>query len=328
MILAADIRGTETVMALFDASESLQRPLHEATFPSRDYDSFEAIIGLFLEAAHAKPTAASFCAAGSVVNHCSHMTNLPWVIDADAICQTFDIPQVHLLHDLQAIAIAVPHLTADALCTLNVGQRDPMGAIGVITPGTRLGEAFLVWTGHDYHICPTEGGQASFAPVTHEQLELLDYLEPRFGHVSFERVCSGSGISNLYDYLRQTDRYEEPDWLLETLGQTSDPALVIINAALARKAQICVATLDLFVRILGGIIGNMALQELTTGGFYLGGSIPQRILPRLQKPDFLYAIFYKGRFRDWVARIPVHVILDPKTILHGAAWHALKVLGQ
>ncbi len=328
MILAADIGGTETVLALFDSTKGLERPLHEETFPSREYDSLEAIVSLFLQSVHAKPTAASFGVAGSVVNRRSHIANLPWVIDADAICQTFDIPQVHLLNDLQAIAIAVPHLTADVLCTLNVGQRDPTGTIGVIAPGTGLGEAFLVWTGHNYQICPTEGGHASFAPVTHEQLELLDYLELRFGHVSFERVCSGSGIANLYDYLSQTDRYEEPDWLLEALEQMSDPALVIINAALARKARICVATLDLFVRILGGVIGNIALQELITGGFYLGGSIPPRILSRLQKPDFLYAIFYKGRFRDWVARIPVHVILDPKAVLHGAAWHALEVLGQ
>ncbi len=327
MILAADIGVTDTVLSLFDSTEGIERPLYEETFPSREYDSLEAILGLFLEAANAKPAAASFGVAESVVNCHSHITNLPWVIDADAICQTFDIPQVHLINDLQAIAIAVPHLTASSICTLNVGQRDPTGTIGVIAPGTELGKAFLVWTGHDYQIYPTEGGHASFAPVTHEQLELLDYLEPRFGHVSFERVCSGSGLPNLYDYLSQTDRYEEPDWLLEALGQTSDSARVIINAALSHKAQICVATLDLFVRILGGIVGNMALQELTTGGVYLGGSIPPRILSRLQKPDFLYAIFYKGRFRDWVARIPVHVILDPKAVLYGAAWHAREILG-
>ena len=328
MILAADLGGTKTVLALFDAAAGVGRPLHEEIFPSREYDSLEAMMGLFLEATRAKPTAACFGVAGPVVNRSAHITNLPWVINADAIRQAFDIPQVHLLNDLQATAIAVPHLPPDAICTLNVGQRDPTGTIGVIAPGTGLGEAFLVWTGHRYQSCPTEAGHATFAPVTHEQVELLNYLEPRFGHVSFERVCSGSGIPNLYDYLRMRGHYDEPDWLLAALAQAPDPTPVIINAALAGQAPICVATLDLFVRILGGVVSNLALQVFATGGLYLGGGIPPRILPRLQRPDFLEAICYKGRFSDWIARIPVHVILDPKAALHGAAWHALEVLGH
>ena len=221
------------------------------------------------------------------------------MIEADAISQTFDLPQVHLLNDLEAVAVAVPHLPTDAICTLNVGQHDPTGTIGVIAPGTGLGEAFLVWTGERYQSCPTEGGHASFAPVTHEQLELLDYLEPRFGHVSFERVCSGSGIPNLYDYLSQTGRYDEPDWLLDAMAQAADPTPTIITAALERKARICIATLDLFVRILGGVVGNMAVKVFATGGLYLGGGIAPRILTRLQRPDFHDAICYKGRFRDW-----------------------------
>lgn len=328
MILAADLGGTKTVLALFDADTDVGRPLREEIFPSREYDSLEAMISPFLEATQAKPTAACFGVAGPVVNRSAHITNLPWVINADAIRQAFDIPQVHLLNDLQATAIAVPHLPSDAICTLNVGQPDPTGAIGVIAPGTGLGEAFLVWTGHRYQSCPTEAGHATFAPVTHEQVDLLNYLEPRFGHVSFERVCSGSGIPNLYDYLRMRGHYDEPDWLLAALAQAPDPTPVIINAALTGKARICVATLDLFVRILGGVVSNLALQVFATGGLYLGGGIPPRILPRLQRPDFLEAIGYKGRFSDWIARIPVHVILDPKAALHGAAWHALEVLGH
>jgi glucokinase len=328
MILAADVGGTKTVLALVDAEKGVERPLREETFPSCEFDSLDAIVGRFLDATQAKPTVASFGVAGPVVNRRSHITNLPWVIEADAIRQTFDIPQVHLLNDLQAVAIAVPHLQADVICTLNVGKPDPAGAIGVIAPGTGLGEAFLVWTGQRYQSCATEGGHASFAPVSHEQLELLDYLEPRFGHVSFERVCSGSGIPNLYDYVSQTGHYDEPDWLLDALAQAPDPTPVIINAALERKARICIATLDLFVRILGGVVGNMAVKVFATGGIYLGGGIPPRLLSRLQRPDFLDAICFKGRFRDWVARIPVHVILDPQAALHGAAWHAVEHLGQ
>ena len=272
MILAADLGETTTVLALFDSAEGVGQPLREETFASRDYDAFAAILSSFLEAAQATPTVACFSVPGAVVNHRSHITPLSWVIDADVISESFDIPQVHLINDLHASAIAVPHLPADACFILSPGQSDPTGPISVIMVGTGLGEAFLVWTEQGYQSYPTEGENTSFAPVTHEQLELLDYLEPRFGHVSFERVCSGGGIPNLYDYLRHTGRYEEPDWLVEVLAQSPDPASVIINRALADEARICVATLDLFVRILGGVIGNMALSRVATGGLYLGAT--------------------------------------------------------
>ncbi len=328
MILAGDVGGTKTVLALFDPERGPMQPLREETFPSGEHESLEAIVGRFLEGADAAPAAASFGVAGPVVDGRSRTTNLPWVIDASAIGKTFDIPRVQLLNDLQASAMVVPHLGPEDLCTLNVGQAEPTGTIGVIAPGTGLGEAFLVWTGERYQSCPTEGGHASFAPVTHEQLKLLDYLEPRFGHVSFERVCSGTGIPNLYDYLSQSGRHDEPDWLRDALAEAQDPTPVIVNAALERKAPICIATLDLFVRILGGVAGNLALKVFATGGLYLGGGIPPRILPRLKRRDFLDAICFKGRFRDWVARIPVHVILDPKAALHGAAWHAIETLDR
>ena len=170
---------------------------------------------------------------------------------------------------------------------------------------------------------PSEGGHTSFAPVTHEQLELLQYLERRYGHVSFERVCSGSAIPNIYDYLVATGRYEEPDWLREGIKESRDPTPLIIEAGYERRSPICIAALDLFVRILGGVVGNMALRVIATGGLYLGGGLPPRIIPRLEKRDFLDAICFKGRFRQWLARIPVSVILDSKAALHGAAWHAI-----
>ncbi len=320
MILAGDIGGTKTVLALLSEERGVDRPMREEQYPSDEHDSLEAIINEFLRDAGEKPSAASFGVAGPVVNRQAQITNLPWVINADSIGATFNIPHVHLLNDLQAIATAVPHLQPNQLATLNVGQRDPTGAIGVVAPGTGLGEAFLVWTGQAYQAFPTEGGHASFAPVTQEQRELLDYLGPKFGHVSFERVCSGSGIPILYDYVSQCGGHDEPDWLRKALVGTKDATPVIVGAALERKAEICIATLDLFTRILAGAVGNMALKVLATGGLYLGGGIPPRILPRLQKPDFVEAISFKGRFRDWVARTPVHVILDPKAALHGAAW--------
>ena len=324
MILAGDIGGTKTVLALVSTDRGAEDPVRKQRFPSGSYESLESIVSEFLEDSDVQVEAASFGVAGPVVNGEAHITNLPWTIRADRLGQTFNIPKVNLLNDLQAIASAIPHQRADEIHTLSDGQRDPTGTIGVIAPGTGLGEAFMVWNGERYLACPTEGGHASFGPVTHEQVKLLAYLEPRFGHVSFERVCSGSGIQNLYDYVRSQQRYDEPEWLREELAAAKDPTPIIVNAALELKAEICIATLDMFVRILGGVVGNMALRVFATGGLYLAGGIPPRILSRLEKPDFLEAIRAKGRFRGWISRIPVHVILDPHVALHGAAWDGLK----
>lgn len=324
MILAGDVGGTKTVLALISTDRGVEDPVREERYPSAKYDSLEAIVAEFLEGSDIKVEAASFGVCGPVVNGEAHITNLPWTIRGDTIGQRFGISRVNILNDLQAIATAIPYQRPDEIHTLNDGHRDPTGTIGVIAPGTGLGEAFMVWTGKRYLACPTEGGHASFGPVTHEQVKLLAYLEPLFGHVSFERVCSGSGIPNLYDYVRSQQRYQEPEWLRKELAAAKDRTPIIVNAALELRAEICIATLDMFVRILGGVVGNMALRVFATGGLYLGGGIPPRILSRLEKPDFLEAIRAKGRFRGWISRIPVHVILDPKVALHGAAWDGLE----
>ncbi len=326
MILAGDIGGTKTVLALFSPDEGGKRPVRETRFVSGDYDSFEAIVAAFLAGTDVVPEMASFGVAGPVIGRQAKITNLPWVISAVAVGETFGIPTVRLLNDLEAIATAVPHLARDDLCTLNAGRPDDTGTKAVIAPGTGLGMSFLTWTGGRYHAHPTEGGHASFAPATPEQLELLDYLARRFGHVSYERVCSGSGIPNLYDYLRVSGGHVEPDWLRKALSEAVDPTPIIVDAGLERRVEICVATLDMFVRILGGVVGNMALKVLATGGLYLGGGIPPRILSRLRQPDFLAAITHKGRFSELLANIPVHVILDPQAALHGAAYDCLETL--
>lgn len=324
IILAGDVGGTKTLLALFNAANDLERPIAEERFASRDYNALAPIIGQFLKKNGNIPIqAASFGVAGRIIGRQCQPTNLPWLIDADRISQDFEIPHVHLVNDIQAIATAVPHLKENDLFKLNNGRKDPSGVIGVIAPGTGLGESFLTWGDGHYHAWSSEGGHASFAPITPEQLELLEYLERRFGHVSFERVCSGSGFPNIYDYLVATGRYEEPDWLRGQLIKAKDPTPIIMNAGYERKAAICINALDLFVRILGSVLGNMALKVNATGGLYLGGGIPPRIIHRLQKRDFLDAICYKGRFRDWLSLIPVFVILDSKAALHGAAWHAI-----
>ncbi len=324
MLLAGDIGGTKTVLALLNDEQGARHPLHEERFPSDDYPSLEAIIAQFLEDKAVTINRATFGVAGPVVNDRVEVTNLPWVIDAAAISQAFGIPHVYLLNDLEAIANAVPHLETADLHTLNPGRSEQRGAIAVIAPGTGLGEAFLTWNGRRYQAHPSEGGHAAFGPGNAEQIGLLQFLHGRFQHVSYERVCSGIGIPNLYDFLREDGRYPEPDWLAAAIAAAEDPTPVIVNAATQNEVPLCRAALALFVDILGDEAGNMALKVLATGGVYLGGGIPPRILPHLEQPRFLQAFRRKGRFADLMAEIPVHVIGNPKAALLGAAYYGLE----
>jgi len=215
-------------------------------------------------------------------------------------------------------------LREDDLVTLHRGMPEPHGAKAVIAPGTGLGEAFLVWDGQKYESYPSEGGHAAFAPTSSEQMELLSYWLKRLGHVSYERLCSGIGIPNIYEYLLQCGNYDEPDWLRQELALTKDRTPLIVNTATAGEIPICVDTLTLFMEILGGEAANLALKVLATGGVYIGGGIPPRILPQLQKSRFMDLFRYKGRFSEMMASIPVYVIRNPKVALYGAAYEAIK----
>jgi glucokinase len=234
---------------------------------------------------------------------------------------------VRLLNDLAAIAYAVPWLESDDVHTLNEGQAVPGGARAVIAPGTGLGEGFLTWDGSRYRAHASEGGHTDFAPTNLLEVDLLRYLLDRFGHVSYERVCSGRGLPNIYAFLKDTGYAEEPTWLAELLASVDDPNPVIVEAAVGgdRRCDLCVATLETFVSILGTEAGNMALNILATGGVYLGGGIPPRILPALEGGRFMTDFQDKGRMSDLMARIPVHVILNSKVALLGAACHGLEL---
>ena len=329
MILAGDIGGTKTVLALYSIEEGVAGgAIRETRYESAKYSSLEAIVVEFLRETKAKPVAASFGVAGPVKEQRSQITNLPWVISAESISSSFGIPKVYLLNDLRSIATAVPHLQADDLVTLNRGVPAQQGSIVVIAPGTGLGIGFLVWTGEGYRAIATEAGHTSFAPRNLQEMELLKYLQGRSGHVSFERVCSGGFLPNIYDFLKEQGSYLEPPWLQDELAAALDRTPVIVQSALAHKADICEATLDIFIRALGTVSGNMAVTLLATGGIYLGGGIPPRILERLQRPDFLSAIADKGRFSDFCSSLPVHVIQDPKVALRGAAWFGMEALAE
>lgn len=325
MLLAGDIGGTKTNLAVFSPEAGPRAPLAEARFPSADYSSLEALVREFLSQVNLKVERASFGVAGPVVAGQATITNLPWVMEETQLREALKLSSVRLLNDLAAIAHAVPFLEPADVHTLNEGKPAPGGTIAVIAPGTGLGEAFLTWDGSRYRPHASEGGHADFAPTNPLEVELLRYLQDRFEHVSYERVCSGRGLPNIYAFLRDSGYADEPAWLAEELAAADDHTPVIVNTALARECELCVATLDTFVSILGAEAGNLALKVLTSGGVYLGGGIPPRILPALEQEQFMRAFRRKGRMLDLLARVPVHVILNPRVALLGAACHGLEL---
>lgn len=327
MILAGDIGATKTVLGLFPAAiNTVGKPLHLARYLGREYDSLEAVIEQYLSKTDITPSSACFGVAGPIVDQRAQVTNLPWHISAASISAEFNIGKVQLINDLESIAEAVPNLESEDIFTLNPGVSKPHSTIAVVAPGTGLGTAFLVWTGSGYKALASEGGHTSFAPRNKVEIELLEYLKPRYPHVSFERICSGSHLPNLYEFLRDTGRYEAPAWLQTELEEAVDQTPVIVQTGLENKAEICVACLDMFVQILGSAISNMAITILPRGGIYLGGGIPPRILDRLRQSDFLEAVAHKGRFTELSKTFPIHVILTPNAPLYGAASVAARTM--
>jgi glucokinase len=302
----------------------LGTPVAEATYRSGEYSSLEAIVREFLTQHRQPVERAGFGVAGPVLRDRAEITNLPWVIDGGSLAREFSLASVALVNDLAAIATAVPHLDAGDLVTLNTGEAEPGGAIGVIAPGTGLGEAYLTWNGTRYEAHGSEGGHADFAPTDADQIDLLRYLMERFDRVSYERVCSGIGIPNIYTWLRDTGRYPEPEGLRERLAVAADPTPVIAEAGLKGSPPLCVATLDTFVSILASEAGNLALKVLATGGIFIGGGIPPRNLSALTSERFMPAFTAKGRLSDLLEQMPVHIIRNPRVALLGAAYAGMQ----
>jgi glucokinase len=324
-VLAGDIGGTKTKLGIFSSETGAHHSLVQDTFPSGKYDSLEAIVKEFMEGKDADITRASFGVAGPVLEGRAKITNLSWVIKEKSLSQALGGIPVRLLNDLNAIAHAVPLLGPDDLESLNPGEPEEEGAIAVIAPGTGLGEGFLFWDGNRYQPSASEGGHVDYAPTNEEELDLLRYLMERNDHVSYELICSGLGLPNIYAWLKDGDRFSEPEWLRSQLDQADDLTPVIVRAALEESIELAVAALERFVSVLGSEAGNLALKILATGGVYLGGGIPPRILPYLKKDIFLQAFVRKGRFSNLLSKVPVHVIVHPEVALFGAARHGLEV---
>ena len=325
LALAGDIGGTKTSLAVYVPEKGPREPLAQATFPSAAYPSLDAMVQEFLSQVDLTVDRATFGVAGPVVAGRAKITNLPWVMDEQELRETLGLSSVRLMNDLEAIANGVPALQSDDLHTLHAVEPAPGGAIAVIAPGTGLGEAYLTWDGSRYLPHPSEGGHTDFAPVNDLEIGLLRYLLDRYEHASYERVCSGKGIPNIYAYLRDSGYATEPDWLAAELAAAADKTPIIARHALNKDegCDLCAATLDAFVSILATEAGNLALKILATGGVYLAGGIPPRILPALEATRFLKAFWDKGRMTHLLQSMPVYVITNRDVALLGAACHCL-----
>ncbi len=309
-VLAGDIGGTKTRLAIAEVSGSQVKPVFDESFQSRNFPSFDSLLGEFLSG-KAVPASAAFGIAGPVEGRSVDVTNLPWRIHADELMKRFGFSRCTLLNDLEATACGLPALCEEDLLTLQDGFADAIGNAAVIAPGTGLGEAGLFWDGKVHRPFATEGGHSSFSPESELEMDLLKHLKARYAHVSWERVVSGEGLLNIYEFLRMN----LPD-------SSMRDAAAISQAALDGSDATCVQALECFVKLLGTEAGNLALKVMSRSGIYIGGGIPPKILPVLKNGAFLEAFLNKGRMRHLLEKMPVRVILDDRAALYGAALRA------
>jgi glucokinase len=325
MILAGDIGGTKTVLALYRDVSGRLEPVREEVFASREFPGMDPILARFLEGA-ASPKVRTIClgVAGPVRDGRCKTTNLPWHLDERKLAKRFKVEKVRLLNDVQAAAYGMLFLDREETAVLQPGKEPEGGGnIAVIAAGTGLGEALLLWDGRGHHPIASEGGHVDFAPRGDREIELLKFLRAEYGHVSYERIVSGPGLFNIYRFLRDTGFSNEPDWLREKM-RTEDPGAVVAQVGLDKGHALCVEALDLFSAIYGAEAGNLALKCLAVGGVYIGGGIAPKILEKLGDGGFIRAFADKGRYAVLMHDIPVRVALNSRAPLIGAAHHAAR----
>ncbi len=324
MILAGDVGGTKTQLAIFHPDRLPLSPLEEATYSSRDYENPESMISGFLKKADVRVDMICLGVAGPVIEGRSELTNLPWVVSEEQLCRAFNVNTSLLVNDLVAMGRFVPSLTQSDFIVINEGEAVKEGNIAVIAPGTGLGEAFLIWNGLRYNAYASEGGHAIFGAATPLEMELSQHIREKFGCPVYERVCSGPGIVNIYTFLKERGYGVEPEWLKHRIA-AADAVPEIIAAAMNPDdpCRLCVDTMTLFASVLGNEAGNMGLKFMATNGVYLGGGIVPRILPFLRETVFGDSFRRRGPMSDLVSRMPVRAITHPAPALYGAALHAM-----
>lgn len=328
MILAGDIGGTNTRLALFQSDAGQVRLAVEKVYPSRDYSGLEDIVNDFVKSQSANISAACFGIAGPVVGGKAKVSNLPWTVNASQLGQHLGLAHVALINDLAAHASGIDGLAPADFVFLNSAEPGE-GNAALIAAGTGLGEAGLFWDGSRRQPFACEGGHADFAPTSDLEVRLYQYLAETFGRVSYERVLSGPGLKNIYNFLRDSGSEPEPAWLRDQLAQTADASALISELGMEAKAAICERSLDIFVAVYGAEAGNLALRFLATAGVFVSGGIATKILPKLQEEAFLRAFVSKGRMQPLLEKVPVRVITNDKVGLIGAArWALLGVLSE
>ncbi|HEY4255145.1 MAG TPA: glucokinase [Chlamydiales bacterium] len=319
MILAGDIGGTHSRLALFDQTGELVIR-EEQKYRSREFKSLGEVVQTFLRQIKKSVQRACFGIAGPVREGRCYATNLPWIVDGVALSQELQIPHLHLLNDLEANAYGIKALKPKELYSLQQGKRQ-VGNQALISAGTGLGEAVLFWDGKNHRPFACEGGHADFAPRNREEIELLLWLQKEYNHVSYERVVSGPGLYALYRFLIETKR-EQNSPTVASLIQQSDPPSVISEQGRLKKDRACERAVEWFISLYGAEAGNLALKTLSLGGFYVGGGIAPHLIDELKKGAFIASFVDKGRFQELLSSIPISVVLNDNTALLGAALYA------
>jgi glucokinase len=319
MILAGDIGATRTRLAAFETEGNRLHSVVSKTYMSQEHAGLSEILSHFIRTEGIPVHSACFGVAGPVRSGRSKISNLPWIIDSRELSEQLKVPSVALLNDLEAYAYGIDALESKDFVTLSEGSEDAEGNRAVISARTGLGVAGLYWDGFRHHPFACEGGHSDFAPRDEIQMELLAYLQKRFGRISCERILSGPGIKNIYDFLRDSQKAEEPSWLRDQINSAPDPPALISQVALQGKAEICERTLSVFVSVFGAETGNCALNFMTTGGIFIGGSIAAKIVPKMQNPLFMQAFLDKGRMEALLRDMPVKIIINDDCGLIGAA---------
>jgi len=328
LVLAGDIGGTKTNLAIFSVRGEKLHVETSRNFQSKRYSGLTPVIEEFLQESRCNVDAACFGIAGPVVDGKVKTTNLPWLVDAVEVSHALKLNDVTLLNDLEAAAYGIFSLENDEFYSLNEGLMRHSGNKALIAAGTGLGQAILFDDGRRFRPMASEGGHGDFAPRSEVEIELLRYLIDHFEHVSYERVVSGPGLFNIYRFLKESRGLEEPNWLAQRIAEGDDPSAEVTKAALAKEADVCVRALDLFVSIYGAEAGNLALRAKSVRGLYIGGGIAPKILPKLKDGTFMRAFTDKGRYADFNAAIPVQVVLNQDAPLRGAAYYAAFYSGE
>jgi len=323
MILSGEIGATRTRLAAFETEGNSLKRVVEKLYMSQEHSGLSGIITDFIRTEGIPVQSACFGVAGPVKRGRSKISNLPWTIDARELAKQLKLNTVGLINDLEAYAYGIDALDSKDFVTLNEGSGDEEGNRAVISARTGLGMAGLYWDGFRHHPFACEGGHADFAPRNGLGMELLTYLQKKYGRVSCERILSGPGIKNIYDFLRDTNKVDEPQWLREQMAAATDAPALISQLALEGKAAICDQTLSLFVSIYGAETGNCALNFLSTGGVFLGGSIAAKIVPKMKDPIFMQSFLDKGRMEQLLKEMPVKIVLNDDSGIIGAARYTL-----